>query len=102
MVSKQEDRRKRIYEFYLANRNKGKIFTLNHFKEKNVPERTIYRIIERAENNSGHKRVQGSGRIAKKMTKKNIRLLKNMFDHHDGVSQRQAARKFDCSQQYIS
>jgi hypothetical protein len=36
------------------------------------------------------------------MTSNNIKKLKNMFDHKDGVSQRQAARLFNCSQKYIS
>ena len=45
--------------------------------------------------------MHGSGRIAKKMTKNNIRRLEAMFNHHHGVSQRQAARKFNCSQPYI-
>ena len=31
------------------------------------------------------------------MTKKNVAKLKTMFDHQDGVSQRQAARKFHVS-----
>ena len=36
MVSKQEDRRKRIYEFYLANRSKGKLFTVEHFRTEQI------------------------------------------------------------------
>ena len=55
--------------------------------------------VKRAENDSGHERVRGSGRLAKKMTKKNIERL--MFDHHDCISTRQAARKFKCTQPYI-
>lgn len=102
MVSKQEDRRKRIYEFYISNRNKGKKFTVAHFLAEGVSEKTIYRIISRVENNSGHERVKGSGRVAKIMTKRRINRLKGMFEHKDGVSQRQAGRKFGCSQQYIS
>ena len=35
------------------------------------------------------------------MNKTNIKRLQLMFDHHDGVSQRQAARKFKCTQQMI-
>lgn len=101
MSSKQEARRKRVYDFYLANRPKGKKFTLAHFKAENMPRQTISDIIQRAENDSGHQRVQGSGRVAKKMTKNNIKRLKTMFDHRDGVSQRQAARKFGCTQQHI-
>ena len=38
----------------------------------------------------------------KKMTKTNIKRLKLMFDHKDGVSQRQAAKKFNCTQQHIN
>lgn len=102
MMSKQEAIRKRVYEFYLANRDKDKKFTRDHFLAERIPRKTIYRIIERAENESGHKRVIGSGRIPQIMTKKHIGTLKTMFNHKDSVSQRQAARKFNCSQQYIS
>jgi hypothetical protein len=101
MSSKQEERRKRIYDFYLANREKGRKFTLDHFKVEKVPRQTISNIIQRAENETGHKRVQGSGRVAKKMNKKAIDRLKKMFNHRDGVSQRQAARKFGCNQSHI-
>ena len=55
MSSKQEDRRKRIYDFYLENRSRGKEFTVNHFKAENFPKTTIYRIIQSAENDSGTK-----------------------------------------------
>lgn len=102
MKEKQGSRRERVYNFYLENRTKGKMFTVNHFKAEHIPESTIYVIIKRAENDSGHERVNGSGRIAKIMTKKNIRCLKSMFDHNDKVSQSQAARKFKCSQVHIS
>lgn len=102
MRSKQEQLRKRIYEFYLANRSSGKMFTVDHFNAEKIPKRTIYDIIKRAENDSGHERVKGSGRKAKKMNKKNIERLKDMFDDHDGVSQRQAARKLKCSPAMIN
>ncbi len=74
------DRRKRIYEFYLANRLKGKPFTLAHFRAERVPRQTIYDIIKRAENDSGHQRARGSGRKAEIMTPKAIKRLKRMFD----------------------
>ena len=85
-----------MYNFYIENKFLRKSYTINHFKTENFPERTIYSIIERAENEIGPKRVVGSGRIAKKMTKKNVAKLKIMFDHQDGVSQRQGARKCKC------
>ena len=31
MKEKQEDRRKRVYDFYLENRFKGSKYTVNHF-----------------------------------------------------------------------
>ena len=99
MKSKQEICRE--YNYYLSHRDEGKSATVNHFKGENIHKVTIYRIIQRAENESRHERVQGSGRIAKKMTKKNIKRLKAMMDYKDKISQCQAARKFNCSQPYI-
>ena len=86
---------------YLANRTRGKKFTVDHFSAENIPKRTIYDIIQRAENESGHQRVPGSGHKATVMTKKNIDKLKSLFDHKDGISQRQAARKLGCTHQHI-
>ena len=66
MASKQEQQRQRVYNFYLKHRAKGKRFTIDHFLLENVSQSTIYRVIDSAEKESGHARVQGSGRIAKK------------------------------------
>lgn len=101
MKSKQETCRERVYNYYLEHRADGKKATVDHFKGEKISKKTIYRIIQRAENESGHERVKGSGRIAKIMTKRQINRLKIMFDHKDKVSQRQAARKFNCSQSFI-
>ncbi len=75
MVLKQEDRRKRIYNFYyfniyIENRKFGKTFTVEHYLAEGVPKRTTYSIIQRVENDEGHERIKGSGRVAKKMTQK--------------------------------
>jgi hypothetical protein len=102
MKSNQEALRERVYNYYLLHRAEGKLFTVNHFKTESISQSGIYNIIQRAENESGHERVQGSGRIAKIMTKPNVRRLEAFFDHKDGVSQHQAARKFNCTQQFIS
>ena len=69
---------------------------------ENVPKSTIYDIINRAENGSGYKRVSGSGRTPRKMNAFNLKQLKRMFDNRDGVSQKEAGLKFNCTQQYIS
>ena len=59
------------------------------------------RIILSAENDSGHKRIVGSGRKAQIMTNKRIGHLKKTLKGRDGVTIRQAARKFDCSKSHI-
>ena len=56
IMSKQESLRKRVYEFYLKNRDRGKKFTKDNFVAKGIAKRTIFRIIQRAENESGHKK----------------------------------------------
>lgn len=98
----EEQRRERVYKFYFENKSKGKMFTVNHFLNERISKRTIYSIIGRAEKNIDFKRRPGSGRRPKIMTKKKIELLIKTFDHQDGISQRQAARKFNCSQSHIS
>jgi hypothetical protein len=100
--SEQEALRKRVYEFYKANQDHGKKYSVDHFIAEKVAKSTIYDIIQRAESDSGYERVIGSGAPAKKMTKSKIKRLKGLFDHKDNISQRrQAARRFNCSQSYI-
>ena len=41
MVSKQEEIRKRIYEFYFNNKSQDKKFTVDHFNAKQIPRSTI-------------------------------------------------------------
>jgi len=91
-----------VYEFYKENRDEGKLFTWLYFKKKKLSKSTVYGIIKRVEKDRGPERVSGSGRIAKKMTKKNIGSLKLMFENNDKVSQYQASKRFDCNQAYIS
>ena len=93
--------RERVYNYYLKHRAEGKMFMVNHFKTESISKKGIYKIIQRAENEFGHEKVQGSGRIAKIMPKPNIRRLKAFFDHKGGFLQYQAARKFNCTQQFI-
>ena len=99
--NKQEALRIRVYNFYNYYKSKGKMFTVNHFKLEKVPERTIYGIIQRAENNITAKRTHGSGRIAKKMNKRALNRLKKAIDHSDKLSQRQADRQFNITHSYV-
>ena len=87
---------------YLMHRDKPKSFTAAHFILEGVPKSTVYDIINRAENAKGIERRPGSGRKSQIMNKKGINALSKAFDHSCSISQRQAARKFKCTQQYIS
>jgi len=91
-----------VYSFYFQLRSKGKNFIFLHFKDEGLARSTINSIIQRAESRKSAERVPGSGRKAKIMTKKNIKALKSQFDHNHKVSYRQAARKFGCSQPFVS
>lgn len=102
LLSKEDTLRKRVYNFYFQNRDKGKTFTVNHFLAEKIPKRTIYSIIERLELGLGWQRKSGSGPKAVKMNKKHVKDLCKMFNNKCGLSQRRAARKYNCSQQYIS
>ena len=96
------DTRTRVYNFYLTHRDKPKSFTAAHFILEGVPKSTVYDIINRAENAKGIERRPGSGRKSQIMNKKGINALSKAFEHICSISQRQAARKFKCTQQYIS
>jgi hypothetical protein len=64
MVSKQKQKRKQIYEIYLANKSLAKPFTLKQFKQVFITKKISYRILLRAENESALKKVPISGRVA--------------------------------------
>lgn len=98
MPSKQEAVRERIVNFYNNFRDGGKKFTVDHFALEGVPKRTIYNILKCPR----VIRQSGSGKKPKIMTKKTIKRLERMFDNKAGVSQRYAAKLYECTQQYIS
>lgn len=98
MSSKERTVRERVVNFFNMHNSLGKKYVVEHFTKEGIPKRTIYDILKRG----SVKRTVGSGRKAKIMTKKNLRKLKAKFNNKSGVSQNQAAKLFNCSQQYIS
>jgi hypothetical protein len=86
---------------YIANKSRGKMFNLEHLKHYNISRGGIYKILERADNESCHERVREKGRVAKIITPNAIKRLKNMFDHSEHISTGQAARKFGCTHSHI-
>ena len=97
MPSKQEVFRERVVQFYELHRNLGKKYTVQHFKSENVAASTVYHILR----SPTTARKQGSGRPAKIMDAKGLRSLSRAFNNKDSLSQRDAAKKFNCSHQYI-
>jgi hypothetical protein len=100
-MSKQEDLRKRVFKFYEEHQSKGKKFTVDHFKAESEKGSTLYRVIQRMESGISYETLPGRGRKASIMNKKGVKRLKGMFDHKDGISYRQAARKFNCDYGYV-
>ena len=100
MKTNENVTRKRVYEFYIKNRDQGKKFTVDHFLLEKIPKSTTYSIIRRAANDSGHERAPGSGRIAKKMPSNKVNQLKKAFNNSQKVSLRSAARKYHISPSY--
>lgn len=102
MASNEEVLRGRVYKFYADNIQSGKMHTVRHFMAEGVPRTTIYDILQRFDNRLPATRQPGSGGSNVKLTPRNLATLKRLFDHKDGISQRQAAQRFKCTQQTIS
>jgi hypothetical protein len=66
----EEQKRLLIGNFYSENKEKGKPYTVNHFIKMGLQARSIYRIIDRVDNNISLKRRPGSGRKPYKMSHK--------------------------------
>lgn len=101
VTSKQDDVRKRVYEFIEINPELSKNEIVKHFMMESIPRSTLYNILKRKDNNILPERQVGSGRKAVKMTKKKIKQLGKKIDHQHGISQRSLAKKFNVNQSYI-
>jgi len=101
MAGTHKVRAKRIVNFYLRHKSKGKKFPVNHFVLEGESFSSVYQIIQRYEDRGTVQRKSGNGRPPKIMTPKNVKRLVKMFDHKDDSSERKAAKKFKCSQPFI-
>lgn len=101
MASNEDALRSRVYKFYSENIEAGKPYTLRHFMAEGVPRTTIYDILRRFDTNLPASRKAGSGRPPTIMTRRNLATLRRLFDHKDGISQRQAAKRFQCDHRTI-
>ena len=98
----QEALRKRVYAFLDLHPTSPRSSIVAHFRAENIPSSTIYRVLQRMENKISAERVVGSGRKARKMSKKAVKRLEKRIDHKDGVSQKNLGKQFGVTQQYIS
>jgi hypothetical protein len=92
---------KSLIDFYKKNISKGKSFVVKFFIDCGYSRATAYRMIDKCESGSIERRV-GSGRVAKIATRKNIEKIDSLFRNKSRCSQRGVAKKFNCSQSYIS
>ena len=101
-MKKQLVLRERVYRFYNANKEEGKMFTINHFSAENEHPRTIRRIIDRIESRIPmiHQRKYAQSTL--KMNKAKLSKLEELFDHSKGISQRGAASKFKISPSFVN
>uniref|UniRef100_A0A914ENT6 HTH psq-type domain-containing protein n=1 Tax=Acrobeloides nanus TaxID=290746 RepID=A0A914ENT6_9BILA len=97
MAPKEDDLKSHVYKFYFDHQESGKQFTAKTLWMKEFSK--IYDTLKRYEDNLASERQSGSGRIVKIFTPKKVEQLKKDFDHKDGISQRQAAKKYGCSLQ---
>ena len=96
MASHENTLRARVYNFYSKNIQSGKLYTVRHFMAEGVPKTTLYDILRRYDNNLSPTRQPRSGGSNAKLTPRNLTTLERQFDNKDGISQRQAAKRFQC------
>ena len=97
-----EERRILIGNFYNENKDKGKSYTVHHFRRMNVPKRTIYRIIKRVEKDIPLTHRPGAGRPAIKMPKRRIKGLIKRVKGRTDVFQRKEGLRFGITQPYVT
>lgn len=101
-MSKNEPFRIQLYEFLQKNPDLPKSDVAGRFIAIGLKKRTVYRWLKQYDATGNIEREFASGRPVKIATKSRLQCLVRMFNHRSGRSQRTAARKYNCSQWYIS
>lgn len=100
-TSKEDALRKRVYQFVKDHPEWDKKAVVKHFTDEGVPRTTCYDILQRMEKNLPPERKVRSSPAKIKMTRDKVSLLKKQFDHKDGLSQRDRAKRFQVHQATI-
>ena len=97
----REALKNRIVNYYLKISDNDKSATVKHFKAENIPESTIYSIIQTYERNKTFKDLPRCGR-PRKLGTREVKRLVNSFKNRDGKSLRVEAKKFSVCHKTIS
>lgn len=96
-MSKQEQLRNRVYQFYEKNHELGKRFIVDHFMREGHAQSTLYRIIKRCDQGKKAAREKGSGLKPVFNTSANRQKLKRKMNNKKGVSLSKSASAIGCS-----
>jgi transposase len=101
-MAKYESVKKALYKFMNENQQMETFDIAKRFIGPLAKKRTVYHWIKQYRDTGTLERKIASGPQAKIATKSNVRRIVKMFNHRSGRSQKQAAKKLGCTQQYIS
>ncbi len=96
-MAKYDHLKETLYKFYNNNRNLSRKEIFDKFHDLGAPKRTLNRWLASLEQNKTLARENGSGRVAKKVTRTVKQQIKKKFNHRSGCSQRKVAQKFNIS-----
>ena len=74
---------------------------VDHYVGIGCKQSSVYRWIKSIQQTGNSTRKRSSGRPVKIATKKNIRALKNYFNHRSARSQNAFAKRIGCTQRYV-
>ena len=100
-MAKYDHLKETLYKFYNNNRNLSRKEIFDKFHDLGAPKRTLNRWLASLEQNKTLARENGSGRVAKKVTRTVKQQIKKKFNHRSGCSQRKVAQKFNISKSYV-
>ena len=93
--------RSAIFHFYQIHKDKGKLYTVDHFKG-HYNKKYIYALIKTFEERGTDKMNLSDNGRKKKLSKNDAKKLKKAVNNKTGCSQRKLARKFGVAQSTIS
>jgi transposase len=90
--------RQRVCEFWSANSDKGKHFTVKHFVDEGCRRSTIYSLLAKLDNGEDVSRKPGSGGHNKKLSQAQRASIGRWLKNKRGVSLRREAKKYGVSE----